>query len=279
MQEQNEANNPAAPRLSPLTPPDGWTDRCAQLGVSFEPGEVERLGHYLALLLDENTRMNLTAIRDPAEAWERHILDALTLLPVLGEVAPAPHENGEGADRVEMIDVGSGGGVPGIPLAIVLPSVNFTLLDSTAKKTAFLERTVKELGLTNVRVVTGRAEALGQDRGERVAQGRTGGFRDRFDAVIARAVGRMATLAEITVPMARVGGLVVMIKGQKADEELTEAKAALHLLHAAHSGTIDTPTGRVVVLEKLRNTPRDYPRKDGEPKRVPLGVAPAPKQR
>lgn len=260
--------------MTQLQPPEGWTDRCSDLGVSFEPGEVEKLGAFLALMLDENTRMNLTAIRDPEEAWEKHILDALTVLPVLAEVQPDTEEGVEDR-RVSVLDVGSGGGVPGIPLAIVMPNVNFTLMDSTAKKTAFLKRAVTELGLTNVRVVTGRAETLGQDRGERTSQGRAGGYRDRFDAVVARAVGRMVTLVEITVPMARVGGLVVMIKGQRADEELTEAKAAMHLLHAAHSGTIDTPTGRVVVIEKLRNTPRDYPRKDGEPKRAPLGVGSA----
>jgi Predicted S-adenosylmethionine-dependent methyltransferase involved in bacterial cell division len=90
--------------------------------------------------------------------------------------------------------------------------------------------------------------------------------------VLARAVGRLATLAEITVPFATVGGLCVLIKGAKADEELAEAKAALHLLHAAHAGTVATPTGRIVVLEKLRTTPRDYPRREGEPKRAPLGV-------
>ena len=79
-------------------------------------------------------------------------------------------------------------------------------------------------------------------------------------------------LAELTVPLAKVGGLVLMTKGKRAEEELANAKQALHLLHAAHAGMVDTPTGRIVVIEKLRRTPRDYPRRDGEPKRAPLGV-------
>ena len=253
--------------LPPLTPPAGWTDRAAELGIAFEPGDTERLGHFLALLLDENTRMNLTAIRGPEEAWDRHVLDALTLLPVLAEVISAEEDQ-----PARIIDVGSGGGVPGLPLAIALPSHHFTLLDATAKKTAFLRRAADELGLTNVDVVTGRAETLGQDRGQRTATGRTGGHRDRYDAVIARAVGRLPMLAELTVPLARVGGLIALVKGQQAEEELTEAKPALHLLHTAHAATLDTPTGRIVVLEKLRDTPKAYPRRDGEPKRSPLGV-------
>jgi 16S rRNA (guanine527-N7)-methyltransferase len=90
--------------------------------------------------------------------------------------------------------------------------------------------------------------------------------------VVSRAVGRLATLLELTVPLAKVGGLIVLTKGQKADEELAEAKQTLHMLHAAHAGTVDTPTGRLVVIEKLRDTPKMYPRGDGEPKRSPLGV-------
>ena len=87
-----------------------------------------------------------------------------------------------------------------------------------------------------------------------------------------RALGRIAVASELCVPLAREGGIVALIKGQKADEELTEAKAALHMLHAVHTGTIDTKTGRIVILEKTRRTPKVYPRRDGEPKRSPLGV-------
>jgi len=249
--------------VNAMTPPAGWIERAAELGISFEPGEVEKLGQYLAILLDANTRMNLTAIRDEAEAWDKHILDALTLVPVLADLA----------DGASVVDIGSGGGIPGIPLAIVMPKVRFTLVDATAKKCKYLEETATALGLNNVRVINDRAERMGGDIGSRSPQGRQNAHREQYDLAVARAVGRMAMLVELTVPLVKIGGLIVLTKGQKADEELVEAKQALYMLHTTHAGTIDTPTGRIVVLEKQRKTPRDYPRGDGEPKRSPLGVA------
>ena len=223
------------------------------------------MGRFLALLLKTNETMNLTAVRDPAEAWSRHLFDSLTLMPVLAEVGSGEDESG-----VRVLDVGSGGGLPGIPLAICMPDVTFTLLDSTAKKCAFMEHAVGELGLENVTVVHDRAEKAGAWGGKKNAG--SIGLRGGFDVVTARAVGRLATLLELVVPFARVGGLCVLTKGEKAEEELLEAKRAMHLLNAAHAGTVETPTGRVVVVEKLRNTPKAYPRGIGEPKRKPLGV-------
>jgi len=241
-----------------LKPPAGWVERAEGLGLSFAPGDVERLGVYLSLLLDANTRMNLTAIRDTEEAWDKHIYDALTLVPVLAGVSA------DGGQPPSVIDVGSGGGIPGLVLACVMPGVRFTLLDATGKKCAFLRETADRLGLSNVAVAHDRAERAGAHPG--------GPHRAEHDAVVSRAVGRMAMLLELTVPLAKVGGLVVLTKGQKAEEELGEAKRALHMLHAAHAGTVNTETGRVVVIEKLRQTPRAYPRSDGEPKRAPLGL-------
>jgi len=236
----------------------------ASLGIEFEPGDLERLGRFLGLLLDANTRTNLTAITDPAEAWVRHILDALTLLPMLAELP-------EGA---RVLDIGAGGGVPALPLAIVCPHLDFTLLEATGKKADFLRRTIPALGLRNARVVQARAEAAGQDRGGRQPDGsRSGALREAFDAVTARAVGRLEVVSVLTVPFAKQGGLVLLVKGRQAEEELAEAAEALRLLGAVHAGTVDTPTGRVVVLEKRILTPRTYPRRDGEPKRAPLGVS------
>ena len=248
--------------VNAMTPPAGWIGRAGELGITFEPCEVERLGRYLAILLDANSRMNLTAIREESEAWDKHILDALTLVAVLSDLE----------DGARVVDIGSGGGLPGIPLAIVMPSVLFTLVDATAKKCRFLEETAAALGLSNVRVINDRAERMGGDIGSRSPEGRQDAHREQYDLAVARAVGRMAMLVELTVPLVKIGGLIVLTKGQKADEELAEAKQALYMLHTTHAGTIDTPTGKIVVLEKQRKTPRDYPRGNGEPKRSPLGV-------
>ena len=242
-------------------------ERCNEAGIRFDDGDVEKLGMYLAILMYTNTRMNLTAIRDEVEAWDKHIFDALTLVPVLSEID-------EGAS---IVDIGSGGGLPGVPLAIVMPSMWFTLVDATKKKIDYLDQVIDTLGLKNVRAINARAEQLGTDRGERTPAGRVGAHREHYDVVLARGVGQIAMLAELTVPLLKIGGLVLMTKGQRAEDELEEAKQALYMLHAGHAGTIETPTGRIVVIEKQRKTPRDYPRRDGEPKRSPLGVKKAGK--
>lgn len=261
---------PARPPLSldaaatPIPAPAEFASACSALGIEFETGDLERLGRFLALLLQANTAFNLTAVTDPGEAWTRHILDAMTLMPLLAELP-------EGS---RVIDVGSGGGVPGVPLAIVLPGVLFTLLEATGKKAEFLRAAAAVLGLHNVTVVQDRAERAGQDRGERTggdASERAGGHREAYDVVLARALGPLAVAAELCVPLAKVGGRVLLVKGQKAAQELAEAEAALRELKAVHTGTVETPTGRIVVLEKRVRTPRTYPRRDGEPSRAPLG--------
>lgn len=239
---------------APLPTPEGFEAELESIGVGLDAGDAERLGLFLALMLRVNEAVNLTAVREPADAWTRHALDALTLLPTLAEIEP-------GVDGgVRVIDIGSGGGVPGLALACVMPEVAFTLLEPTAKKARWLETAAGVLGLSNVGVLAERAERAGRERG----------LRDGFDAAVVRAVGRLPVVVELTLPFVRPGGLALFVKGAQAEQELAEAGAALKALHGAHAGTIDTPTGRIVVVEKLRPTPRPYPRRDGEPKRAPI---------
>ncbi|MCK6551914.1 16S rRNA (guanine(527)-N(7))-methyltransferase RsmG, partial [Myxococcota bacterium] len=218
------------PDVAPLAVPPGFVDKLAAAGVTIDATALERLGGYLARLLAMNARMNLTAIEDPAAAWDRHVFDALTLLPALAAV-PA---------GATLADIGSGGGVPGIPLAIARPDLSVALVEATQKKAAFLEGVARALGLSNVTVHAERAEALVR-----------GALRHRFDVVTARAVARLDALVPITAPFAKAGGLLLLIKGQKADEELAEAEAALERHRARHVDTIATPTGRIVVLRRL----------------------------
>jgi 16S rRNA (guanine527-N7)-methyltransferase len=250
------------PPPPPLSPPPGVVEAAADLGVEFEPGDLERLGRYLALLLAVNAQFNLTAVTDPGEMWTRHVLDSLTLLGPLAALAEGrPDQHHATSTPLRVIDVGSGGGLPGLVLAIVLPDMHFTLLESTGKKAEFLRHAAASLGLKNVAVLSERAEKVGQSPHHR----------ERYDAAVARAVGPMAVIAELTIPLVRIGGQVLLIKGARAEEELTEARQALYLLHTHHAGTLETPTNRLVVLEKARKTPKVYPRREGEPKRVPLG--------
>lgn len=231
--------------------PEDFYDSVQALQVEFEQGDVQRLGAFIDLLLETNRMFNLTAVKDPSQAWTRHILDSLSLIPCLSE---------EGV--LHVVDVGSGGGLPGIPLAITMPETTFTLIESTKKKAVFLSEVVEQLGLDNVTVIAERAENLATHEG---------GFRDIADAVIARAVGPLNVLLELTIPFAKVDGVVFAIKGERAPEEIERARKALHLLHATVESSTRTTTGTVVMIRKMESTPRKYPRLAGEPKRMPLG--------
>jgi 16S rRNA (guanine527-N7)-methyltransferase len=234
-------------------PPTSFIADAAALGVELEPGDVDRLHAYLRLLFAANATMNLTAIRDPQEAWTRHVLDALTLV---GPIASA-EASGE---RLRALDLGSGGGVPGLVLACVMPQVEFTLVEATGKKAKFLEEAAQALGLANVEVLAERAETLGQDPWLRASR----------DVVVARAVGPLRVLLELAIPLLRIGGTMLAVKGQRAPEEIAEAKRALHMLHAVVIDSIRTPTGTIVVVEKSRETPKLYPRALGTPAHQPL---------
>ncbi|MBX3407044.1 MAG: 16S rRNA (guanine(527)-N(7))-methyltransferase RsmG [Phycisphaeraceae bacterium] len=257
------------PPLEPLAPTPEFLAMAAELGIEFEPGDLERLGLFLALLLRANELTNLTAITDPAQAWVKHIFDALTLVPVLASIEPA--EGRGGATHLRIIDVGSGGGVPALPLAIVMPEAKFTLLEATGKKCEFLRSAAAALSLKNVEVIQGRAETVAHHRGSK-NDGRINSRREVYDAAIARALGHLAVLVELLGAFARPGGFVLAVKGAKAEQELTESAKAMGVMGLRHAETVQTPTGRIVVLEKASRTPRDYPRKDGEPSRKPIGI-------
>ncbi len=253
--------------VAALSPPESFLAAAAEMGISFDEGDVQRLGRYLAMLLEANALVNLTAIRDAGEAWHKHIFDALTLLPLLAELSPREAEKeadaaADAARPLRLIDVGTGGGIPGIPLAIAAPNVHVTLLEATGKKVEFLRAATEALGLTNTTVVQDRAETIGQDRAHR----------ETYDVAVARAVGHLAMLAELIVPLVRRGGVALAVKGEQAERELAEAGVALGKLGGRAAGVAQTPTGRIIVIEKATLTPRTYPRRSGEPKRAPLGM-------
>ena len=178
--------------------PDTFKAEAASIGLEFEDGDLERLSDFLDLLYDANARMNLTAIRDRDEAWHRHVLDGLTLVPWIA----AAHEKAAArGGSPSLIDVGSGGGLPGLVLACVQPSLPITLVEATGKKARFLEEAAKRLGLDRVEVLAERAEVVGRDPRHR----------ERHDLVTSRAVGPMPILAEYLVPLARTDGLVLAV--------------------------------------------------------------------
>lgn len=232
-----------------LKPTEEFLNASSELGINFESEDIEKLGRYLYLLLEKNKSFNLTAIKEPSEAWMRHILDSLSLLPYIHQT-----------NAKKIIDVGSGGGVPGIPLAITCPESDFVLLDSTGKKADFLKSVADDLKLNNVSVVNDRAEIAGRQTEHR----------EKYDLVIARALGRLPVLLELTIPLAVIGGNILAIKGEQAQAEIEESKSALHRLHSSVVDMSKTPTGTIIVIKKQRKTPAIYPRKVGEPKHNPL---------
>lgn len=217
------------PTSVPLPVPADFGARLAAISVSLSPAVLAQLGDYLARLLAMNEQMNLTGIKEPEAAWERHILDALTLLPRLAGLTSG----------ATLVDLGSGGGLPALPLAIARPDLAVTMVEATQKKAAFLSAVSAAMGLSNVSVRAERAEALG--RGE---------LRGAFDVVTARAVAPLVSLVPLAMPFVRPGGRVLLIKGQRADEELAEARSILAKLGAVHEETASTPTGRIVVLRR-----------------------------
>jgi 16S rRNA (guanine527-N7)-methyltransferase len=240
-------------RPDPISaPPETFFEEVRALGVEFDEGDVERLGTYLRCLRAGQERFNLTAITEAEAMWTRHVLDSLTLVPLLASL---------GAKTVA--DVGSGGGLPGVVLAVVMSDVEFTLVEATGKKAAFLTETLAALGATNARVVNERAETIGRDRET---------HRERYDAVVARAVGRLPVLLELTVPLARVGGCVLAIKGGRAAEEIADSSAALRALKCSVADTRRTSTGTIVIVAKDGPTPKRYPRRPGEPKKDPISA-------
>ncbi|MEM8875649.1 MAG: 16S rRNA (guanine(527)-N(7))-methyltransferase RsmG [Planctomycetota bacterium] len=227
-----------------------------KLGLAQDDATLERLEAFLDRLLEANQRTNLTAVREPDAAWSRMIIDSLTVLPGLDGLP----------EDAQLIDVGTGGGLPGVPLTITKPDIKITLLEATGKKCAFLQDVVEGLNLVNVRVHHGRAEAAGQDRA----------FRERYDLAVCRAVGPMPVLLELCLPLIKVGGRLLAMKGPRVEEELDASGDAITKLGAGEIAVIDAYPQDfdndlvIVSVYKDTQTPKAYPRAAGLPKKQPL---------
>jgi 16S rRNA (guanine527-N7)-methyltransferase len=226
-----------------------------RLRIPLTNAQVEQFDQLAALLADWNQRVNLTAITDPEEVRLRHLLDSLTIVEAVAL-----------DDGLRIMDIGTGAGFPGLPLAIAFPNVKITLNDSVAKKLKFVQHVIDELGLKNARVLRMRAEDAGRDMG----------YRERYDLVLARSVARLPTLAEYMLPLAKVGGTAIAMKGETAQQETKDAARAIR----AFGGELDRivpfefPTlGRthyLVTMHKVGRTPSEFPREVGMPGKEPL---------
>ena len=212
---------------------------------------------YYERLVAVNEHMNLTAITERDEVYLKHFYDSLTLAWAYPELQ---------TEELNMIDVGAGAGFPSLPLKIAFPQLQITIIDALNKRINFLRDLVKELGLEGVTVEHARAEEFGN---------KTAPAREQYDVATARALARLNVLGELTLPFVKVGGVLLAMKGSAADEELAEAKKAITTLGAEIGDQIDVslPNGdprSVIVIKKVKNTPKKYPRKPGDPVRKPL---------
>ena len=236
---------------------DDISSRCQAAGIPLETQAAGMLARFHSLLADWNTRMDLTAVLDESEMVDRHYVDSLTPLGIQGLIP---------ADTA-VIDVGSGAGFPGIPLAIARKDLSVTLLDAQQKRVKFLQEAVCCLGLSNVRVLHGRAE----DAGHMPV------LREQFGLALARAVAPLPVLLEYLLPFVKPGGRAICWKGPAVHEELPASQLAANLLGGSMEPPILTPIpGRdwahlLVPCLKAGKTLRQYPRKAGTPGRTPLG--------
>ena len=235
--------------------PEEFYVHLADLGFPLTDRQKEQYERYFELLVEWNEKINLTAITDKDEVYLKHFYDSIA--PILqGLIENQP---------IRLLDIGAGAGFPSLPMKILFPELDVTIIDSLNKRINFLHLLAEELGLSGVHFYHGRAEDFAQDKA----------FRAQFDLVTARAVARMQVLSELTIPYLKVGGRLLALKASNAPEELEEAKNALNIIFSKVEDNLqyELPNGDpryITVVEKKKETPNKYPRKAGMPNKRPL---------
>lgn len=228
------------------------SELCREIGVAIDAEALERFELFASLLVEKNKVLNLTAITDPEGIAVKHFADSLTALKMIDLTSGA-----------KVIDVGTGGGFPGIPLLIARPEIKLTMLDSTQKKLAFVSESVEKLGL-QASIVHARAEEAGQ-----------GDMRESYDFAVSRAVAAMNVLCEYCLPFVKVGGTFCAMKGAKGKEELDDARKAIGILSGEVQRTetlllADGGERTLVNIKKISHTPTKYPRPSAQISKKPL---------
>lgn len=223
--------------------------------ISLTDIQLSQFSAYYEMLVEWNEKMNLTAITERSEVEKKHFVDSLSLVKAY-----------DLTEKRSLLDVGTGAGFPGIPLKIVFPKLQITLLDSLNKRIQFLDSVIKELGLTEIETIHGRAEDFSKKDL----------LREKFDLCVSRAVANMTTLSEYCIPYVKVGGVFISYKSERVTEELSRADRAITTLGGRLKSQIDfyLPNSDIyrnlVVIEKMKPTPKLYPRKAGLPSKEPL---------
>ena len=210
----------------------------------------KQLYTYMECILEANNSINLTSITNPNEFIVKHFIDSLVI--------------SEYIDGNKILDIGTGAGFPGIPLAINNPDKNFVLLDSVNKKLNVIRGTLPKIGINNVDVIHSRAEDLAHDNE----------YREQFDCVVSRAVANLTTLVEYMLPFAKVGGMIICLKGPNYEQELMDASKAIDILGGkvvkTMSFNIEDNERNIIFIKKHKTTPEKFPRRQGKPLKEPI---------
>jgi 16S rRNA (guanine527-N7)-methyltransferase len=240
-------------------------DGAIRLGITLDKSQIELFEVYYHELVDWNRRTNLTAITGFEDVQAKHFLDSLTITLSLRYPVDSSQAHETGSGRLEVLDVGTGAGFPGVPLKIVLPEISLTLLEATGKKAIFLEHVTRVLGLTDVTVLTARAEDAAHLKSQR----------GKYGLVVSRAVASMPALLELTLPFCKIGGIFVAQKLAAATPEIDDATRAARQLGGRLEQVLNISLPELsdrclIVYRKVSPTPEKYPRRPGMPAKQPL---------
>lgn len=224
-----------------------------EIDIVFDEEQLGMLYQYMILLLEWNEKINLTAIIEPSEIIIKHFIDSMTILKYIDE-------------NKTLVDIGTGAGFPGIVLKIVRPDIKITLVDSLNKRILFLDDVIQKLNLKNIETIHSRIEDFGRNKK----------YREKYDVVTSRAVANLSTLAEYMIPLIKIKGIGIAMKGNEVQEEIKVSQKAIQILGAKINKieSFNLPKsdmGRnIILIDKQTKTPNQYPRKPGTPSKEPI---------
>ena len=225
----------------------------SEIDIVFNDKQIEQFYKYMNLLLEWNEKINLTAITEKKDVILKHFIDSLTISKYIEE-------------NSTLVDIGTGAGFPGIPIKIYRPDVKVTLVDSLNKRINFLNEIISELELKDINTIHSRVEEFGKNKR----------YREQFDIVTARAVANLTVLSEYLLPLTKIDGKCICMKGSEIQEEFNDSKNAIRILGGQIENIykFNLPKSdilrNIVIIKKVKNTPNKYPRKPGTPTKEPI---------